>query len=181
MTESTEPKKEDRDIIREVMKLSRSVRSIEGITQVEGQIMVTRMPSTEEKLTAQTRDFRPQTSTNENMLSVRIHYEFDGVVNDDDTESDPITLFQIKAVFQIDYSVDNLSDIPNDTLQAFGDINSRINLTAYWREWVSSCLARASLPLYLIPPVNAQDRFEDIRKRYAIAEQDQDDLTDGES
>lgn len=66
----------------------------------------------------------------------------------------PVRVFEAEGTFQAEYLLDEFQEIKDIDRVAFAEINGRVNLVPYWREFVHNALARANLPAYEIPVFN---------------------------
>lgn len=73
-------------------------------------------------------------------------------------------MIEIEAVFIIRYELSDAPDVSEAAVEAFGQINGRFNLTAYWREFVHSCCSRAGLPPIPVEPFNALRAIKALKK-----------------
>ena len=77
-------------------------------------------------------------------------------------------VFSIQGTFSIEYVLaEDAPESSQEAIDAFGEINGRFNLTAYWREYAQSCFARAGLPAVEIPPYNEAKGLETLRQHEA--------------
>lgn len=69
---------------------------------------------------------------------------------EEDVESTDPPLF-IRAEFVLDYSLDSMDDISDESLDAFIRINGVYNVWPYWREYVQSTTVRLGIPPLTLP------------------------------
>ena len=67
-------------------------------------------------------------------------------------ETEPF--FACRAKFVVAYQLESEEAFAQADLQAFAEINGRLNTVPYWREFLHNTLARAGLPMYEVPPFN---------------------------
>lgn len=149
-------------------KCSRRVRSIESIVQSIGRFKVD-VEDTAGKLSASLVE-QPAIvqQKDDTTVVVVLFFAFratpiaDDESADSSVEASPVV--KVDASYEVQYRLAKGEPISNEDLQAFGDINGRLNLTPYWREYLHDCLSRAGLPPFLIPPFNAAARIAQLKK-----------------
>ena len=151
-------------------KCSRRVRSIESILQSSGRLKVD-VEETSEKFSASLLE-RPAIvqQTDDTTVVVVLVFAFKAtpIAEDEDKSADSSVeaspTVEVDASYRIQYRLTKGDPVSDEDLQAFGDINGRLNLTPYWREYLHDCLSRAGLPPYLLPPFNAAARIAQLKQ-----------------
>lgn len=148
---------------------SRRVRSIESVVQSSGRFRFDAQ-EVEGKLSASLLE-RPAIVRQEEetiiVLSLFFSFEARPLAEDRSANSsveEPAAV-EVDASYEIKYRLSEGDPVSDEDLQAFGDINGRLNLTPYWRAYLHDCLNRAGLPPFLIPPFNAAARIAQLKQQ----------------
>lgn len=147
---------------------SRRVRSIESVVQSSGRFRVD--PRGEEgKLSASLLE-QPAIVRQEDetiiVLSLFFAFRATPLAEDESADSsvEEPTVVEVDASYEVKYHLSEGDPVSDEDLQAFGDINGRLNLTPYWREYLHDCLSRAGLPPFLVPTFNAAARIAQLKQ-----------------
>ena len=115
-------------------------------------------------------DLRATAKLEELKLYVSVGFMFEAVPETGDEEVDQESVdddwsVHVAARYRIEYEIKPEGETPTEaTLGAFADINGRFNTVSYWREFLHSCLARAGLPPFIVPPFDAASRLRLLNK-----------------
>jgi hypothetical protein len=135
--------------------VSLRVRRIERIDQLRGsferfpQQNVDRLEAVlaEPKCAAQLRD--------ERHLAITLGLEFEGrAITERDEQPGERKVVRIASTYLVVYELDPGPAPKSADLDAFAVVNGQFNVWPYWRQYVQECLARVSLPAFMLPPVN---------------------------
>jgi hypothetical protein len=149
------------------------VTSIDAISQVFGQFSVDRKRANQPMDVTISRG-KPAVSVVDGRIRVTLSYGF--LATPDNSESDPKSdielpaIVDIRAVFDIDYTFSNGETLSDEDMQIFAEINGNLNATAYWREYINSCLSRSHLPPFVLPPFNAAKHIMRLKKESVLQE-----------
>lgn len=69
-------------------------------------------------------------------------------------EQDPPVYFEIEADFMVEYQIK--SDVSQDAIKAFADLNSVHNVWPFWRQHIFDVTSRARLPHLEVPLFSGQ-------------------------
>ena len=76
------------------------------------------------------------------------------------TETEPKPLYQIEAVFQVDYEL--TGSIEQDALDEFARFNTVHNVWPFWRQYVFSLASQAGLPCPEVPLNTSLQSLENL-------------------
>lgn len=154
--------------IERIGELATRVRAIQGVQQLSGSFLLAPPSvSTDTFIVELAEPSVMCVDTDANRLSVGIHYKFEASPIDpnDDPESSERSepnVF-VEAQFVVHYDFERPADLTDEERSVFGRINGNLNVYPYWREFLSSCLGRAGLPAFMLPPFNAAAKIDEIK------------------
>lgn len=142
---------------------SRRVVAIESILQTSGRFHVDRQQLNDsEHITVDMLEQAPRFGLRDDTLVwVSIHFAFHAYPTDQGDDAPKAAV--IEATYEVLYRIRGEEKIDEADLRAFATVNGPLNLTPYWREFVESCLRRANLPAFTVPPFNAARRLLDMK------------------
>lgn len=160
MSTKTDAKKK---ALQNIGKNAGRVRAIESVAQVNGSFTVD-LDRAKDGLTVSISEL-PSSAViaGENVL-VSVGYKFRADPSDGEAAKSDEPAVLVEASYLLTYRFEKADELGREDLFLFAEINGRFNANAYWREYLTACLARAGLPPFFVPPFNAAARIEKFRR-----------------
>lgn len=160
------------DVMAEVLSLGPKIRAITEVRQVSGSFRVDISCFSGGMQHLQIKqDFHSKTAIEGHVATVVMTLLNTAVRAPVESEASEVaanearpSMIEIEAAFFIRYELSDAPVVSEAAAEAFGQINGRFNLTAYWREFVHSCCSRAGLPPIPVEPFNALRAIKALKK-----------------
>lgn len=154
------------DLPSAVLALAQRVRGIKSIEQLEGSFVFD--PGVHNAVLTSNLVMQAMVPTAvatlaDQVVAVVFRFGLRGWPRCADGQAPPTNpVFEVRATFSVRYDIREGPEISPEVLEHFGRINAQFNLTAYWREFLQSCFARAGMQPPVVPPFNATQAIADL-------------------